>query len=101
VLENTSSLIQTLQEQVKAGSPEAIKTIQAATKSLDDLDKILANPSIKTTLDSTAKTSVSIAGSAESVDIALRPLREKARLLKVVLLKTLEVLKITVPFPGL
>ncbi len=84
-LENASSLLKTLDDQVKAGAPEARQTFIKVNKALDDLDKLIADPNVAKTLANVQEGTGSLKEAAESVNVALQPLREKISMLKTIL----------------
>jgi hypothetical protein len=66
----------------------------ALAQAVKDFDALLADPHVQEILANTAKTSDHIAESAKSVDIALRPWRQKANQLKMILGKLAGMLKV-------
>ena len=92
-LQNVAALTATLDKEVQAGSPKAIETLASINRSVEDFDHILADPNIQQILASSAATSEHLSESAKSIDIAMRPWREKAQLLKTVLTKALGLFK--------
>jgi len=86
-LANLAELTATLDSQVREASPQARHTIELLNQSLAELDTLLADPNIQKTL-------VNVEGSTESVDIALRPWRERAGLLKTILSKVVGMIKV-------
>jgi hypothetical protein len=85
-----TNLAAELQRQIAAGGPEIAAVAGRLDAALGHLDELLADPNI-------GKTIAHAEGSAESVDIALRPLREKAHLVKVVFEKLIGLIKLTIP----
>jgi hypothetical protein len=69
-------------------------TFKALNQSVQDFDKLIADPNIQRILAASASTSEHLADSSESVEIALRPWRKKANQLKMVVTKLLGMLKI-------
>jgi len=96
-LRNLAALEADLDEQIKQGSPKAMATIDALTKAIGDTDKLIADPAVTRMLQDGATTGDHIAHSAESVDIALMPLRKKLSLLKQVVEKAAGLVKIVIP----
>lgn len=94
-----AALLATLDEQVKEGGPRLSKTLDELEKLVKDLDKLAADPNIALTLGHVEKTSGHIQNSAESVDLALRPLREKAAMLKIVLMKAIGLFRVVWKIP--
>jgi hypothetical protein len=100
-LEALAALVQTLDTQVKAGSPEAFKTIAKINKGLDDADALLSDPDVKATLANVNKATGHTASALETVDIVMKPWRERVGMLKLILGKAFGMLKLTIPIPGL
>jgi chromosome segregation ATPase len=96
-LDQIDQLSRELVHQVDAISPAALDTVQHLDQAVQDLDKLLADPDIQATLAHVSGTAGHLEGSAESIDIALRPWREKANMLKTVVSKALGLIKITLP----
>jgi uncharacterized protein YoxC len=96
-LERIGKLTDDLDTELRSGAATAKQTATDLQTALADLDKLLADPSLKAILASSADASEHLAGSAESVDLALRPWRKKAGQLKWVIEKALGLIKITVP----
>lgn len=97
ILLKMSVLESTLDTQIAAGGAGAAGSVAALTSTLADLDKLIASDDVKQILSNSAEASSSLKESAKSVDIMMRPLREKARLLKVILDKALGLVKFTFP----
>jgi hypothetical protein len=96
-LKGITTLEATLDEQIEAGSPKVQLTLDALTKAIADTDKLIASDEIRQTLVHTAMTADHIEHSAESIDIALMPLRKKLTLLKAIAEKALGLVKFTFP----
>lgn len=77
-LKEINCLLKNAQQQIAENGTASQTTLAALTKTLDDADKLVADPHI-------AETIAHVDGSAESIDIALRPWRKKAALLKKIL----------------
>jgi hypothetical protein len=86
-LANLAELTATLDLQVRKASPQAQHTIELLNQSLAELDTLLADPNIQKTL-------AHVEDSTESVDIALRPWRQRASLLKTILSKVAGMIKV-------
>lgn len=91
ILENIARLSDDLDKQVKSSSPQISETITELNKSFHDLDTLLADPNIQKTISH-------VEGTAETVDIAMAPLRKKAKLAMVILTHALNLVKFTIPF---
>ena len=96
-LDNVGRLAADLDKAVRDGDPKAGQIANDLHTALGHLDALIADPNIKTTLAHTAGASGHLEEAAASVDLALRPLREKAHLLKVVLERALGLIKFTYP----
>jgi ABC-type transporter Mla subunit MlaD len=96
-LTSIADLTKTLDEQVRAGSPLAAQTVTDLDGAVKDLDKLIADPNIAAALANVAGATKHLDGSAESIDIALRPWREKANMLKTIVSKAFGLLKLTFP----
>jgi hypothetical protein len=90
-LENIAALTARLDHELAAGSPKALATMDELNSAIHHLDVLLADPHIQRAL-------AHVDGSAESIDVALRPWRTKAKLIKVVFNQIFDVLKHAVPF---
>lgn len=98
VLDHIAGLLAELERQMaKGGSVDAVFT--SLTKAVDDFDVLVKDPSIQQTLANAASTSKSLSGSAETLDIVMRPWRKKASQLKIILGKLASMIKIVVPLP--
>jgi hypothetical protein len=75
--------------------------VQSLDKAIQDLDKVIADPAIKGSVVNVEKATASAANTLETVDIATRPFRERATMLKTVLMKVLGMVKFTLPLAGL
>lgn len=93
-LNNIDVLLTNVNEQVSSGSSKAGKTAEALEQALRSLDALLANKDNAAILSNVEKTTRHLGESAESVDIALRPWREKAKMLKAILSKALSMIRI-------
>ena len=63
----------------------------------DDFAKLLEDKNIQATIANIAGTSTHLDGAAESIDDALRPWRERAGMLKTIVSKAFDMLKLTFP----
>ena len=97
VLRHVDALTVDLQQQVRDQAPTVKAAAGALQRSLDDLDHVLADPNISATLANVGAASGHLDESAKSVDIALRPWREKAHLLKTIVSKAIGLIHVTVP----
>jgi hypothetical protein len=96
-LADADSLVRTLDREVAEGSPHAVATLQDLDGTVVRLNALLDNPDVSATLAHVAGASVHLEESAASIDLALRPWREKAHLLKTVIEKVTGLLKFTLP----
>ena len=79
-----------LNQQIDAQSPDLHLTVEHINQDLVDLDKLIADPHLSSTI-------AHVDGTMETVDIALRPWRKRAGLLKTILLHAVDLVKFTVP----
>jgi hypothetical protein len=98
-LQQLDHLLTTADAQLAANGQVTQKTLQDIAGAARDLDVLFADPDVSTTLAHVAGTSEHLEESAKSIDIAMRPWREKASLLKTVISKALDLLKFTIPIP--
>lgn len=94
-LSNLADLSATLDQEVKSGSPKAQRTVELLSQTLVDLDKMLEDPHVAGILSNADAATQHVASSMESIDIGLRPWRQKAALLKSIFLKALGLFRIT------
>ena len=86
-LNSISQLSNTMDAQIKLGSPLAQQTFQQLNKAIADLDKLLADPNV-------AQALAHVNSSTQSIDQALLPWRQKASQLKMILEKIFTVFKV-------
>jgi hypothetical protein len=98
-LKRLDALLATADAQLAANGQVTQKTLQDIAGAARDLDVLFADPDVATTLAHVAGTSEHLEESAKSIDIAMRPWREKASMLKTVISKALDLLKFTIPIP--
>jgi hypothetical protein len=98
-LQQLDHLLATADAQLAANGQVTQKTLQDIAGAARDLDVLFADPDVSTTLAHVAATSEHLEESAKSIDIAMRPWREKASMLKTVISKALDLLKFTIPIP--
>jgi hypothetical protein len=98
-LRQLDHLLATADAQLAANGQVTQKTLQDIAGAARDLDVLFADPDVATTLAHVAGTSEHLEESAKSIDIAMRPWREKASMLKTVISKALDLLKFTIPIP--
>ena len=98
-LQQLDHLLATADAQLAANGQVTQKTLQDIAGAARDLDVLFADPDVSTTLAHVAGTSEHLEESAKSIDIAMRPWREKASMLKTVISKALDLLKFTIPIP--
>jgi phage-related tail protein len=88
-MRNIEKLAGTLEQEIAAGGPKARETFEALTKAILDFDKLLADENL-------AKILANVEGSTKSIDMALRPWRERAHALKIILTKIAGIMKINI-----
>ena len=98
-LQRLDHLLATADAQLAANGQVTQKTLQDIAGAARDLDVLFADPNVSATLAHVAGTSEHLEESAKSIDIAMRPWREKASMLKTVISKALDLLKFTIPIP--
>ena len=98
-LQQLDHFLATADAQLAANGQVTQKTLQDIAGAARDLDVLFADPDVATTLAHVAGTSEHLEESAKSIDIAMRPWREKASMLKTVISKALDLLKFTIPIP--
>lgn len=99
IFTNVAALTATLDRQINDGSPHVVATVDALTKSLTDMDKILADEHIAKILANTDTTTYHLGEAATSVDLAFASLRQKFGLIKTILVKVFNMIKVTIPLP--
>jgi ABC-type transporter Mla subunit MlaD len=78
-----TKLLNTLDLEIKSGSPKVLQTLETLNKTMADLDTIIDGDGRKT-ITNIEKLSGHSAEISESVDTALKPLRQKRSLLKTI-----------------
>jgi hypothetical protein len=96
-LADADVLVTTLNRELAEGAPHAVATLQDLDGTVVRLNALLDDPDISATLAHVAGASGHLEESAASIDLALRPWREKTHLLKTVLEKAAGLLKFTLP----
>jgi hypothetical protein len=96
-LADADALVQTLNRELEEGSPHAAATLQDLDGTVVRLNALLDDLDISAALAHVAGASSHLEESAASIDLALRPWREKAHLLKTVIEKAAGLLKFTLP----
>jgi hypothetical protein len=81
-LANIASLTATLDEQVKAGSPQALEALRSLDVAIDDFARLLEDPNIQRSLANIEGITANGNDAMESVATALRPWRKRAGQLK-------------------
>lgn len=97
-LEHISRISAELEAELAKGGNVDL-TFAELAKSVGDFDKLVDNEDIRKVLANTAATSKSLSGSAETLDIVMRPWRKKANQLKTILEKLAGMLKFVIPVP--
>lgn len=88
------SLTAELESQVEKGSPKVFETISSIDKVIVDIDKHLNNPDLYAITHNVKDITGNTAGITKTVDITTRPLREKVKLIKLVLLRIMGMIRI-------
>lgn len=83
-----------LEVQVKQGSPKILQTVESIDKVLVDIDKHINNPDLYAITNNVKDITGNTAEITKTVDITTRPLREKVKLVKIVLLRILGMIRI-------
>lgn len=91
------SLTAELEVQVKQGSPKILQTVESIDRVIVDIDKHISNPDLYAITNNVKDITGNTAEITKTVDIATRPLREKVKLIKIVLLRIMGMIRIT-PF---
>jgi len=91
-LENVATLSADLEKQMAAGGDVA-GTFHQLDLAIGNVNTLLEDPNIQKILASSADTSDHLAESAKSVDIAMRPWRQKASQLRMILEKAMGMIK--------
>ncbi len=96
-LHSVQRLTDGLDAQIRAGGPVAAEDLRKLGAAIDSINALVSDPNVAKTLANTERATNGLAGAAESVDIALRPWRKRAGLLKTVLSRAFGVVKLTYP----
>ena len=88
------SLTAELEVQVKQGSPKVLQTVESIDKVLVDIDKHINNPDLYAITNNVKDITGNTAEITKTVDITTRPLREKVKLIKIVLLRIMGMIRI-------
>lgn len=91
------SLTAELEVQVKQGSPKILQTVESIDRVIVDIDKHINNPDLYAITNNVKDITGNTAEITKTVDITTRPLREKVKLIKIVLLRIMGMIRIT-PF---
>jgi len=91
------SLTAELEVQVKQGSPKIFQTVESIDKVIVDIDRHINNPDLYAITNNVKDITGNTAEITKTVDITTRPLREKVKLIKMVLLRIMGMIRIT-PF---
>lgn len=91
------SLTEELEVQVRQGSPKAFQTVESMDKLIADIDKQVNNPDLYAIANNVKGITGNTAEITKTIDITTRPLREKVKLIKLVLLRVMGMIRIT-PF---
>ena len=96
-LDNVAALSADLEKQIATGGDVA-GTFHQLDLAVGNVNTLIEDPDIQKILASSADTSQHLAESAKSVDIAMRPWREKASQIKMILEKALGMIKLVYAF---
>ena len=88
------SLTAELESQVEKGSPKVFETISSIDKVIVDIDKHLNNPDLYAITHNVKDITGNTAEITKTADITTRPLREKVKLIKLVLLRIMGMIRI-------
>lgn len=91
------SLTAQLEVEVKQGSPKALHTLESIDKLLVDIDKSINNPDLYAIANNVKEITGNTSEITKTVDIATRPLREKVKLVKLILMRAIGMIRIN-PF---
>ena len=97
LIKQLESLAGELESQVKQGSPKVFQTIESMDSLIADIDKHVNNPDLYAITNNVKNITGNTAEITKTVDITTRPLREKVKLIKIVLLRIIGMIRIT-PF---
>lgn len=89
-LDDVSGLLEAATAQIQINGHASADTLTSLNRALADADRVVADPHIQQTL-------AHVDSSMESIDIALKPWRKKATLLKLILTKLMNVAIVAVP----
>jgi ABC-type transporter Mla subunit MlaD len=99
VLDNLAVLTTTLNKQIDKNGDQVHQTMVALEKGLVDLDTMITSEDMKSIFANVNTTTFHLGESAKSVDYAFQSLRTKMGLLKTVLSKAINIIKLTIPLP--
>ncbi len=94
LIRKLEGLTEELEVQINTGSPKVFSTIENIDKILVDIDKHINNPDLYAITNNVKDITGSTAEIAKTTDIATRPLREKAKLIKIILLRVAGMIRI-------
>lgn len=92
--EELESLTEELSVQIRTGSPKVFQTIERVDQLVLDIDKHVSNPDVYALVNNAKEISGSAAEIAKTTDVVTRPLREKAKLIKTILLRIAGMIRI-------
>lgn len=87
-------LTEGLEVQIRDGSPRVFQTLEHIDSVIVDIDKQVSNPDLYAIANNVKEITGSTAEIAKTTDIATRPLREKAKLIKIILLRLAGMIRI-------
>ena len=89
-----ASLTSELETQIKQGSPKVFQTIESIDKVIVDVDRQINNPDLYAITNNVKDITGNTAEITKTVDITTRPLREKVKLVKLILLRLIGMIRI-------
>lgn len=89
-----NSLTAQLEVEIKQGSPKALQTIDSIDKLVVDIDKHINNPDLYAITNNVKEITGNTSEITKTVDVATRPLREKVKLVKLVLLRLIGMIRV-------
>lgn len=89
-----ASLTAELETQINQGSPKVFQTIESIDKVIIDVDRQINNPDLYAITNNVKDITGNTAEITKTVDITTRPLREKVKLVKLILLRLIGMIRI-------
>jgi uncharacterized protein YoxC len=94
LIRQLESLTEELEVQITQGSPKVIQTVESIDKVLVDIEKHISNPDLYAIANNLKGITGNTAEITKTVDVATRPLREKVKLIKAVLLRLIGMIRV-------